>query len=209
MGTQTEGIAQGSVLGPLICNVIINELVYKVSVKSKAASQLKLMLFDHLPVTGRLKTRKNEVKQRNIHRNVITYADDITITTTNKDELKSIYEALSKQLEGANLKISEEKTSFITHKNDKEKFDYLGFTFLFVSKRRLRPGGILTRADDVYTRKNLSTNLGTYLVYPNSKGFDNIKQKIKDIIKKLLHRSEISVFNEVNSVLRGYSNYYN
>ena len=207
LGTQTEGILQGSILGPLICNVIINELVYKVSIKSKANSQSKLMLFDDLPATGRFKTRKNEI--RNIHRNIITYADDIIITTTNKDELKSIYEALSRQLQGANLKISEEKTSFITHENDKEKFDYLGFTFLFISNRRLRPGGILTRADDVYTRKNLLTNLGTYLVYPNSKGFDNIKQKVKDIIKKLLHRSEISVFNEVNTVLRGYSNYYN
>jgi hypothetical protein len=154
------------------------------------------------------KTRNNDIKQRIIYRNIIAYGDDITITTTNKEELMSIYKALSTQLGCANLKISEEKTSFITHKNDKEKFDYLGFTFLYVSNRRLRPGGIITRADEIYRRKNLLTNQGTYLVYPNSKGYENIKKKMKDIIKKLLHNSEISVFNEVNNILRGYSNYY-
>lgn len=183
IGTQTEGIAQRSVLGPLICNVIINELVFKVSVNSKT----------------------NYYQTKNTHRNIISYADDIIITTTNKEELKCIYEGLSKQFKGANLKLS---VKIITHENDKEEFDFLGFTFLFVSKRRIRPGGIITRFDDVYTRKNSSTNNGTYLVYPNSFGFRNIKQKIKNIIKKLLHTSEISVFNEVNSVLRGYSNYY-
>jgi hypothetical protein len=163
--------------------VIINELVFKVSVNSKT----------------------NYYQTKNTHRNIISYADDIIITTTNKEELKCIYEGLSKQFKGANLKLS---VKIITHENDKEEFDFLGFTFLFVSKRRIRPGGIITRFDDVYTRKNSSTNNGTYLVYPNSFGFRNIKQKIKNIIKKLLHTSEISVFNEVNSVLRGYSNYY-
>jgi RNA-directed DNA polymerase len=208
LGTQTEGITQGSVLGPLICNVIINELVYKVSIKHNTNSKSKFTLFENLPATGMFKTRNNDIKQRIIYRNIIAYGDDITITTTNKEELMSIYKALSTQLGCANLKISEEKTSFITHKNDKEKFDYLGFTFLYVSNRRLRPGGIITRADEIYRRKNLLTNQGTYLVYPNSKGYENIKKKMKDIIKKLLHNSEISVFNEVNNILRGYSNYY-
>jgi hypothetical protein len=183
--------------------------VYKVAAPGKPNAEPKLMLFENLPVTGRFKTGKNETKQRNIERNVITYADDITITSTNKEELKCIQESLSRLLKGANLSISEKKTSFITHENEKVKFDYLGFTFLYTPKRRIRPGGLLTRSDDIYIRKNRPTNQGTYLVYPNSKGFQNIKEKMKDIIKKLQHMSEISVFNEVNSVLRGYSNYYN
>lgn len=180
-GYQITGIPQGSVISPLICNVIINELVYK-----KIPNSSKLELFKDLPATGRFITRNNVKNvQRNIYRKVIAYADDLTITTTNKDELEIIYRKLVEQLREANLKISDSKSMFIRHDKNKEKFDYLGFTFLYVSVDKIRPGGIITRADDVTDRKNTSTNLGTYLVYPNSKGFSEIKNKCKEAIRKL------------------------
>jgi hypothetical protein len=169
-------------LGPLICNVIINELVYKTLPDSS-----KLELFSRLPVTNRFTTRKGVKNvQRNVYRKIIAYADDLIITTTNKDELNAIFAKLSEQFSEANLKLSESKSVFITHDKEKEKFDYLGFTFLYVSNRKIRPGGIITRSDDVTVRKYLSTtNLGTYLVYPNSKGFSEIKSKCKEAVKKL------------------------
>ena len=203
-GYQITGISQGSVISPLICNVIINELVYK-----KIPNTSKLELFKDLPATGRFVTRKNEkTVQRNIYRKVIAYADDLAITTTNKDELETIYKKLVEQLKEANLKISDSKSIFIRHDKNKEKFDYLGFTFLYVSVNKIRPGGIITRADDVTKRRNTSTNLGTYLVYPNSKGFGEIKSKCKDAIRKLRRWDVMSVFNLVNLILRGYSDYY-
>lgn len=201
---QETGIPQDSVLSPFICNVIINELIYKTIPNSS-----KLELFKNLPVTGRFVTRKNERNvQRNIYRKIIAYGDDLIITTTNKDELNIIYGKFVEQLSEANLKISDSKSVFIRHDKDKEKFDYLGFTFLYVSTRKIRPGGIITRSDDVTNRKNTSTNLGTYLVYPNSKGFSEIKSKCKDAIKNLSRWHEMSVFNLINPILRSYSDYY-
>ena len=204
LGYQKTGIPQGSVLSPLICNVIINELVYKTSPNSS-----KLEVFTNLPATGKFTTRKNTKNvQRNIYRKIIAYADDLVITTTNKAELGTIYDKLSERLSDANLRISDSKSLLIRHDKDKEKFDYLGFTFLYVSNKKIRPGGIITRNDDVTSRKYSSTNLGTYLVYPNSRGFSEIKKQCKNAIKNLTRWHEISVFNLVNSILRGYSNYY-
>jgi hypothetical protein len=165
----------------LICNVIINELVYKTSPNSS-----KLEVFTNLPSTGKFTTRKNTKNvQRNIYRKIIAYADDLVITTTNKAELGTIYDKLSEQLSETNLRISDSKSLLIRHDKDKEKFDYLGFTFLYVSNKKIRPGGIITRNDDVTSRKYSSTNLGTYLVYPNSRGFSEIKKQCKNAIKNL------------------------
>ena len=117
----------------LICNVIINELVYKTLPDSS-----KLELFSRLPVTNRFTTRKGVKNvQRNVYRKIIAYADDLIITTTNKDELNAIFAKLSEQFSEANLKLSESKSVFITHDKEKEKFDYLGFTFLYVSNRKI------------------------------------------------------------------------
>jgi len=169
-------------LGPLIFNVIINELVYKTLPNSST-----LEIFSGLRVTNRFTTRKNiKNVQRDVYRKIIAYADDLIITTTNKDELNVIFAKLSEQLSEANLKLSESKSVFITHDKKKEKFDYLGFTFFYVSNRKIKPGGIITKSYNVTLRKYLrTTNLGTYLVYPNSKGFSEIKSKCKEAVKKL------------------------
>lgn len=197
-------VSQAFPIETLICNVVINELVYKTLVNSS-----KLELFSGLPVTGKFGIcKKGKFVQGNIYRKIIAYGDSLIITTTNKNELDLIYKKLLAQLGEISFNFWELKPTFIRHDKDKEKFDYLGFTFLYVSKRKIRPGGILSRSADVALRKYSGVRLGTYLVYPSSESFSEIKSKCKDAIKNLTRWHEISVFNLVNQNLRLYSNYY-
>lgn len=190
----------------MICNVVINAILYT----SSSPNKNKPHIFDGMRDTFLTTTRKGETnKQRNIYRHIITYADDITITTTNKNEIPYILANVAIALKEAGLNISTEKTKTITYDTkDKIKFDYLGFTFYYVPKEHIKKGGIITRNDDITERKYAKNEDGTYLVYPSRKNFDNIKQKTKNIIQKLTRLSMLEVLNELNPVIRGYSEYF-
>ena len=66
----------------------------------------------------------------------------------------------------------------------------------------------MTRYDDITERKFSKTQNGTYLVYPSSERFQDIKHKCKSIIKLLLKASLVEVLNKINPVVRGFANYY-
>lgn len=194
-----KGVAQGSVIGPMVCNVIIMNALYGDN------TQKTENLFHSMPVTTGTMTRANKYGvQRNVYRHIITYADDITITTTNARELEYILEKAKTCMENAGLRISSEKTKVITLGDEKKiKFDYLGFTFLYVPKRLIKKGGHLTRNDVITERKFSVKGDGTILVYPSRKNFANIKQKTIKIIRKLTKTDILTVLNEINPILRG------
>lgn len=160
-----------------------------------------------MPATTRTTTRakvEGVYAQRNVYRHIITYADDITITTTDAKELDLILERVKTCLDRVGLSLSLEKTKLITL-NDYEKvsFDYLGFTFLYVPKARIKKGGLLTRNDTITERKLSKKEDGTVLVYPSSNNFDKIKQKTQEIIRELTRNDMITCLNDLNSVIRG------
>jgi RNA-directed DNA polymerase len=199
------GIVPGSVIGPMICNVVIAKALFK---KTKNFS--KLSLFKTFKTTNSIIDETSGKKsQRNIYRHIIAYADDIVITTTNATEIDDIINIVSNSLEEFGLKISKEKSHIIRYmKNKPITFKYLGFTFHYVSTRHIKKGGILTRQDDISSRKHFKTQNGTYLVYPSSKKFQDIKKKNKFLIKILLKGSVVEVLNKINLVIRGFANYY-
>ena len=200
-----RGIVQGSVIGPLICNVIVTKALFET-----AANSSKLALFKNFKATKSLYNESTGKKyQRNIYRNIIVYADDIVITTTNSDEINDIFTAVSNSLLKFGLEISEEKSQIINYSKGKRiKFKYLGFSFVFIPTKHIRKGGLLTRYDDITERKFSKTQNGTYLVYPSSERFQDIKHKCKSIIKLLLKASLVEVLNKINPVVRGFANYY-
>ena len=199
------GIVPGSVIGPMICNVIITKALFK---KTKNSS--KLNLFKTFKATNSIVDKTSGKKsQRNIYRHIIAYADDIVITTTNGTEIDDIVNIVSNSLEEFGLKISKEKSHIVSYIENKPiKFNYLGFTFYYVPTKHIKKGGILTRQDDISSRKHSKTQNGTYLVYPCSKKFQDIKKKNKSLIKILLKGSVLEVLNKINPVIRGFANYY-
>ena len=200
-----HGIVPGSVIGPIICNVIITKALFKEVKNSK-----KLALFKKLRATNSIiKESTGKKSQRNIYRHVIVYADDILITTTNADEIDDILMTVSNSLQEFSLNISKEKSCVVKYTENKPiKFKYLGFNFHYVPTKHIKKGGILTRYDDITNRKFAKTQNGTYLVYPGSKKFHAIKRKHKSLIKILLKGSVIEVLNKINPVIRGFTNYY-
>lgn len=199
------GIVPGSVIGPIICNVILTKALFK-----RVGNSERLALFKKFKATNSIinETTGNK-SQRNVYRHIIAYADDIVITTTNADEIDDILIAVSNSLQEFGLNISKKKTCVVKYTENKPvKFKYLGFNFHYVPTKHIKKGGILTRYDDITNRKLTKTQNGTYLVFPSSKKFQDIKNKNKSLIKILLKGSVVEVLNKINPVIRGFSNYY-
>ena len=199
------GIVPGSVIGPIICNVIIYKALFK-----KIKNSNKLNIFKNFKATNSIINKTTGKKsQRNIYRHIIAYADDIVITTSNANEINDILNMVSNLLKEFGLNISEEKSRIVQYTENKPiQFKYLGFTFHYVPTKHIKKGGILTRYDDITCRKFSKTQNGTYLVYPCSRKFQNIKKKNKSLIKILLKGSLVEVLNKINPVIRGFANYY-
>lgn len=199
--TVNRGIVQGSVIGPMICNVILTKALFQTD-----SSSAKLALFKGFKATSLI---QNITTGKKSQRNIIVYADDIVITTTNRDETGDILTAISNSLLKFGLNISQKKSQVIDYSDDKPiKFKYLGFSFVYVSTKHIKKGGILTRYDDITNRKFSKTLNGTYLVYPSSEKFRDIKSKCKSLIKLLLKASLVEVLNKINPVIRGFAIYY-
>jgi len=201
LGVKTKGILFGSIVDPTICNIIIWVLFKKIITS-------KLSIFKNLKTNLRLNWKFFKKKQSNVYRDFIIYADDIIITTKNRNEFKSILLSLSKAFSTLGLKSSASKTQIVTYsKNEKIKFKYLGFVFFYVHLAYVKKGGLLTRKD-VINKKYEKTKLENYLIYPCLEELHSIKVKLKKIIRLVLRRNIIAILKYVNPIVRDYTSYY-
>lgn len=194
------GVAQGSIIGPLICNVILMRLLH-----GNKANNKRPQIFDCMKQTKMVKG-----KQRNIYRHLIYYANDIVVTTNFPDELELLLAKIKNELSRAGLTVSTENSTIIDlrhHDVKKLAFDYLGFHFLYVPSTKLRKGGIISRNDEITNRKN-SSNYGTFLAYVSHKNFRKIKDKCAKIIKKVTRISVLEAINEINPVVRAHAQHF-
>ena len=194
LGIQTTGIAQGSVIGPLISNVVLSNCLRSV--------------FDNCPKYHRIKLRNGKIKTNAlINRFLISYSDDICIKTDNREEIPIIVDNIKKCLKQAGLQINEEKTKIFTFEENNIKWEYLGFQFLYVPQTKLRMGGIIKRRDQIARRKN-AVNAGYIFIYPSNKKFNDMKDKLKKIIRTLKSSHLNKVLTKFNEIVRGFANYY-
>lgn len=203
--TINRGIAHGSVIGPMICNTIITKALFETVINSA-----KLALFKDFKATSSIQNLTTGKKShKNIYRNIIVYADDIVVTTTNSNEVGNILTAVSNSLLKFGLNISRKKSQVIDYSDGKPiKFKYLGFVFVYVPTKHIKKGGIMTRYDEITRRRFSKIQNGTYLVYPCSEKFRAIKSKCKYLIRLLLKASFVEVLNKINPLLRGFAMYY-
>jgi len=113
--------------------------------------------------------------------NFIRYADDFIITAASREIIKNkIRPIVIRFLVKRGLSLSEEKTK-ITHITQ-------GFDFLSQNTRRYNNGKLLQK--------------------PSKKAIKSIKLKLREIVFKYLGASPKKVIQQLNSTLRGWTNYH-
>jgi hypothetical protein len=211
----TSGVPEGSIIGSLICNIILDGLndylietfpkSFQISDQTKAFIEKK---------TGK-PASKGVINQKTfLH--VVRYADDIIIfAKCNLEHLKPIQKALVEFLKERGLSINEHYRFQGHNFNYGDKFNYLGFRFILPdSKSPKVDSGKYTKKK--YTPLTTSyINLTRYtrshlIVIIENRCMQTFKDKIKkQISAKFSTMSLKNLIDKVNSMLRGFLNYFN
>lgn len=113
--------------------------------------------------------------------NFIRYADDFVITAASREIIENEIKPIVKGfLKKRGLSLSEEKTK-VTHIND-------GFNFLSQNTRKYSKGKVLQK--------------------PDKSAIKSIKSKLRKTVFKYLGASAKKVIIQINSLLRGWTNYH-
>jgi RNA-directed DNA polymerase len=176
-----SGTPQGGVISPLLANIALHGLEEEVK---RFASTLP----------GR--------KAENIRGlNLIRYADDLVVLHPDKSVIEQCKQLIEDWLREMGLELKPSKTR-ITH-TLKECDGNCGFNFLGFTVRQF-PEGKTHSSHDTHGR-----NLGyKTLIKPSSEKVSQHKEKLAKIIKVHRASSQEVLINELNPVIRGWSNYY-
>lgn len=114
---------------------------------------------------------------------IVRYADDFVILT--KYRVEDAYKRMKEQILELKLTLSENKTEIVNTREG--SFNFLGFTFR--------------------KAKNRKSKLVTYC-YPSQKSENKIREKIRQVTDKRKPVKATEVVKDLNSVLRGWVNYF-
>lgn len=191
----TKGVCQGSILGPLICNFVLSNI-------------LNNFFNDKQQFPNAIKTinMKGNSRWIDVTRFIIGYSDDIMIKVVSQQEANYAMVKLDSILKQAGLNININK-SFIFNLLLRSKFDWLGYTFLIIPKQEIHYSTLISRAERYQRLKNRRNQSGL-LLYISDYNYKNIKIKIKNLIRTIKHKPLLPVLKEVNSILRGIASYF-
>lgn len=124
---------------------------------------------------------------------IIRYADDFVVLHRNKEVILETKQKITEWLKPLGLTLQEEKTrichTFGEIDNKPAGFDFLGFNI-----RQFRANN---------TRLRYKT-----IIQPSQKSVRNHVQKFREILKKGKSAKVVDLIKELNSVIRGWGNYY-
>ena len=119
------------------------------------------------------------------------YADDFVCAFQNEKDAQRFYKVLGKRLEKFGLTLAHEKTKMFRfskwHRQDHNRFDFLGFEFRWGLSRKLRP---------------------LVKVRTSRKKYRAALVSINDWCKEHRHLKVTVLFRKLNTKLRGYYNFY-
>ena len=211
----TSGVPQGSIIGPMICNIVLDGLQDFVQNNlpnryTKSKKELDYVKFK----TGKEPTKS--VSRVYLQVFCVRYADDILILSKcAKSHVEKIQHLLVEFLNRRGLEIK--NSSVFQGKCFKPGFsiEYLGFKFKYPNlnqssfdKGKYTKLGFnpMSVADGLFSRYSRS---GPYLLIQNRR-----LKKLKDSLKTQLNRKNsylpvALMIDQVNAILRGALNYYN
>nr|YP_010377420.1 hypothetical protein NDC64_mgp21 [Navicula tsukamotoi]QYB23107.1 hypothetical protein [Navicula tsukamotoi] len=211
----TEGVPQGSIIGPILCNIVLDGLQDFIQDKmperynrsEKEMNYLRFKISDSRRI--RLSTY--------LVLFCVRYADDILILAKcNKDHIKRIQELLVEFLSNVGLEIKNSSQFQGKLFEPGSSFEYLGFKFIYPNLRKSKTfdKGKFTKFK--ITPMNLAQNVTSR--YSNSNIFLLVSksslQKFKNNLKKQLSKKhgflEVDrMIDSLNTMIRGFLNYYN
>ncbi|MCA6600340.1 MAG: group II intron reverse transcriptase/maturase [Pseudanabaena sp. M57BS1SP1A06MG] len=159
----SQGCPQGGVCSPLFANIYLHD-------------------FDK----AFIEDQDSPLKYANAR--IIRYADDFVVMARHMGQ--QIVAWIEEKLEG-NLKltINREKTKIVKLKKEKEKLNFLGYSFRF--------------DNDLKGRKQKYLN-----IFPADKSLERIKEKIKEKTSRSTASTLIDTIAEINVMLKGWRNYF-
>jgi RNA-directed DNA polymerase len=188
------GIAQGSVIAPLICNFVLSRCF---------ENFFSDPFFKKHPTV--INARGNK-RSKQVVRFLIGYADDLIFKVINESECNYAISLIKEKLFKVGLSINLTKTLVMNLMNP-TRFDWLGYTFVSKHSKYVYKGGILSK-DSRLNKIRKKWNKHFLLLYMSDKNFTKIKDKLKFTIKEALRVDLLSVMKKVNEISRGISNYY-
>ena len=179
------GLAQGSILGPILCNCLLHKLdrkMYEISDGHKK--------FNNMGSHGRSYLARNGYERFREHfgdcyqLRYVRYADDFLIGCGYKEDIPHIMGIIKSILDDIGVELNDEKTTIkVLHRYGNESIDFLGY--------------------------KIKTTKGHIRISP--KNFTKTTATIRKKVRKSLYNLRVSKsprIHETTSILSGYINYY-
>jgi len=126
---------------------------------------------------------------------MVRYVDDFIIVVNDRTEAQQIYNKVKQFLTERGLECNQAKSKIIRWGSN-SKFNYLGFTFHYILKKKISKITIQRRLNRTFIRAGL-------YVYPSKIKLQMFKNKIKSVINKNLNVSPFRLIKIINPIIAG------
>jgi len=205
-----EGIPQGGIISPLLMNMTLNgieklieeaKLEYKKKIKRSVIRRNK---YGKCKLAVKMKSKvDNKFKEVEISCDFIRFADDFIIICGSSILLDIIKRKTKEFLKVRGLEIHPNKSRTLYFKIN-VPFNFLGYTFVYLIRTNHIRSKFLMR----YIREYRLKGIPRLYVYPSSLKYNNIKLKIKEILKSNYNTTVFQLISKLNPIIRGWVNYY-
>jgi len=188
-----KGTPQGGIISPTLANFTLNGLE-------------KTVLDSILPLTKskerRLVVKSKDNSKTKIASNLacIRYADDFVVFARSKYLMDNyIVPSINAFMKVRGLELNTEKTKIIKLTDPNTELNFLGYTFKYQQKWRIKQGVFLT---DHGASRGIA-------LYPNKDKTLGIISKLKVIFKASQNLDAYNLIAKLNPPIRGWANYFN